>query len=265
MYQRQMIHALWLFPLLAIGLAGCSSTRHEVRAESDRTGTELQKTVVTLKPGKVYEVAFASIKKGKMKILNNEYFPKAMPIVKEYGGKSLGMFNVVAKTGGKMRTPQLVGLFEWPSLEAMNRLHADPRMKPLGEIRNDSMSFFRQAFYEVKKETLIVFRSDKTYEFFTAWLNPNSGRILKEYFKVSEPMKQRHGPPIFKANLSPLKGVPNKKHVLEPHLGGIVEWPDTQTYYDLAADEEFATKAAPLLERAVARLDMIHGKFMFKK
>jgi len=248
----------FVFGCALIGLASCSS-------DSATTSMELQEATVNLEPGKVYEVSFASVKEGKMEVLQEKYFPKAMPIVAEYGGKNLGMFNVVAKTGGKMRKPQMIGLFEWPSLEAMNSLHDDSRMKPLGKIRDDSFSFFRQAFYKVEKETSIVFRSDKTYEFFTAWMNPNGGPTLNEYFKVSEPMKRRHGPPIFKASLSPIKGVPNNKSVLNPDLAGIVEWPNTQTYYDLAADEEFATKAAPLLTKAVARLDMIHGKFVFKK
>ena len=220
---------------------------------------------MTLEPGKVYEVTFASIKKGKMAAFNEGYLPKAMPIVAEYGGKNIGMFKVVAKTGGEMRRPQMIALFEWPSLEVMESLHNDPRMKPLGKIRDSSISFFRQAFYKVEKETTIVFRSDKTYEFFSAWLNPNSGPTLGKYFKASEPMKKRHGPPVFKVKLSPLKEVPNKHYILKPHMAGIVEWPNTQTYYDLKDDYEFATKAAPLLDKAVARLDMIHAKYIFQR
>lgn len=253
-----------IFGLALIGLANCSSSPHQ-KADSARTSGVLQEAVVTLEPGKVYEVAFASVKKGKMAVLKEEYFPKAMPIIAEYGGKKLGMFKVVAKTGGEMRMPKMVALFEWSSLEAMNNLHKDPRMKPLGKIRDSSFSFFRQAFYKVEKETTIVFRSDKTYEFFAAWMNPNSGPTLSKYFKVSEPMKKRHGPPVFKANFSPLKDVPNKKSILKPHMAGIVEWPNTQTYYDLKNDHEFATQAAPLLDKAVARLDMIHAKFIFQK
>jgi len=229
---------------------------------SDRA---LQETTLTLKKGKVIEIAYASIKEGKMNDLQEKYFPKAGPIVAEYGGKNLAMFKVTAKTGGEMKQPHIIGIFEWPSLEAMELLHKDPRMKPLGKIRDGSMSYFRQGFYTVKKDTPIIFRSDKTYEFFTAWLSPNSEATLKKYFKVSEPMKKRHGPPIFKASLSPLDKVPNKKHILKPHMAGIVEWPSTQTYYDLVADKAFVAKAAPLLDKATARLDMIHAKFVFPK
>jgi len=265
-----------------IGLTNCSSSHrttmshhktmphhksasHHKTADSARTSWTPQKTTVTLEPGKVYEVTFASIKKEKMADFKERYLPKTMPIVAEYGGKKIGMFKVVAKTGGEMQRPQMIALFEWPSLEVLDDMHNDPRMKPLGKIRDSSISFFRQSFYEIKKETTIVFRSDKTYEFFTAWLNPDSGETLGQYFKASEPMKKRHGPPIFKANLSPLAEVPNKNYILKPHMAGIVEWPNTQTYYELKDDYEFATKAAPLLEKAVARLDMIHAKFVFQR
>ncbi len=47
-------------------------------------------------------------------------------------------------------------------------------------------------------------------------------------------------------------------------MAGIVEWPSTQTYYDLVEDEEFK-EAIPFLNSAVSRLDMIHAKFVFKK
>lgn len=271
------IYLLCIIGFSLIVVANCTSSTHQ-KAESARasmthhqkvkhskTNRSLKAAEVQLEPGKVYEVTFFSIKEGKMTIMNEDYFPKAMPILTEYGAKNLGMFKVVAKKGGEMQRPQMIALFEWPSLTAMHNLHNDPRMRSLGKIRDSSISFFRQAFHKVEKETTIVFRSDKTYEFFAAWLNPNSGPTLGKYFKASEPMKKRHGPPVFKVMLSPLKEAPDKNHILKPGMAGIVEWPSTQTYYELKDDYEFATKAAPLLNQAVARLDMIHAKFIFQR
>ncbi len=224
----------------------------------------VKKANVTLKQGKVIEIAYASVKEGKMADLQQKYFAKVGPIVAEYGATRLAMFQVTAKTGGEMEKPQLVGIFEWPSFEEMEAFHKDSRMQSLGKIRDGALSFFRQSFFEVKADTSIEFRSDRTYEFFSAWLNPNAGSALKDYFKASKPMKLRHGPPVFVASLSPLKGAPSSHKVLRPHMAGIVEWPSTQTYYDLSTDKEFVEKAEPLLKKAVTRLDMIHAKFMFK-
>ncbi|NJO01036.1 MAG: hypothetical protein HC880_04470 [Bacteroidia bacterium] len=44
---------------------------------------------IVLQKDKVYEIAFASIKPDKKEQLFEEYFPKAGPIVGEYGGKVL--------------------------------------------------------------------------------------------------------------------------------------------------------------------------------
>ncbi|OUR95768.1 hypothetical protein A9Q84_14800 [Halobacteriovorax marinus] len=242
-------------------VVACSSTTGPTAKVNDEG--ELKKAIINLKKGKVYELTYASLKKGGMKVLKNKYFPKAMPIVGEYGGKMLGMFKVVANTGGKMKTPQVIALFEWESIKQMKNLHNDSRMGPLGKIRDGQIIFFRQSYYSVKQDKEITFRSDKTYEFFNAWLRPNEQDSLDKYFVVSLDAKKRHGPPIFRASLSPFKTSLQGKHILKPHMAGIVEWPDTQTYYDLIKDEEFATKAQPLLDRAVYRLDMLHTKFVF--
>ena len=216
---------------------------------------------IIFKSGRVIEIAFGSLEGGKEAQLGMEYFPKILPIAEKYGGKMLGSFQVTAVTGGEIQ-PQMVAIFEWPDLAARDQLGADEEAKKLFPIRDDAMTFFKQSFYTVAEDVTVTFREDKTYEFFNAWLTPDAETALPEYFKQSEAPKQKYGPPRFLADLKPLENAPTEDYVLHPHMSGIVEWNNTSAYYGLIADPDFK-KAAPLLEKSLTRIDMLHTKFNF--
>jgi len=220
-----------------------------------------REATVLLKADTVIEVSYASVEGGKEMQLMGDYLPKIMPIVASYGGKMLGNFQVTAVTGGEI-TPQMVVIFEWPSLEARNKMHADEAAKKLFPLREDAMTFFKQAFYTVDQDTPLTLREDKTYEFFTAWLTFAAKASLPAYFKMSDAPKQKYGPPKFIASLKPLENGPKGSYVLAPEMAGIVEWNNTGAYYGLINDPGFKL-AAPLLSASVSRLDMVHTKFAF--
>ncbi|MBS9716470.1 DUF1330 domain-containing protein [Pseudohalocynthiibacter aestuariivivens] len=220
-----------------------------------------REATVLLKADTVIEVSYGSIEGGKEMQLMGDYLPKIMPIVESYGGKMLGNFQVTAVTGGEI-TPQMVAIFEWPSLEARNEMHADEAAKELFPLREDAMTFFKQAFYTVDEDTPLTFHEDKTYEFFTAWLTFAAKASLPAYFVMSDAPKQNYGPPRFIATLKPLEDGPNGSYVLNPDMAGIVEWNNTATYYGLVNNPGFKL-AAPLLSASVSRLDMVHTRFAF--
>jgi len=216
---------------------------------------------IMLKAGTVIEVTYFSVEGGKEKQLMMDYLPKIMPIVGSYGGKMLGSFGVTAVTGGEIK-PQMVVLFEWPSLKARNDMHADKSAKKLFPLREDAMTFFKQSFFSVGKNTLLTLHEGKTYEFFNAWTTIAAKVSLPAYFKLSEAPKQKYGPPKFIAMLTPLDNGPSGSYVLAPDMAGIVEWNNTASYYGLIADPAFK-RAAPFLSASVSRLDMVHTKFVF--
>ncbi len=220
-----------------------------------------REATVLLKADTLIEVSYASVEGGKEIQLMGDYLPKIMPIVASYGGKMLGNFQVTAVTGGEI-TPQMVVIFEWPSLEARDKMHADKDAQKLFPLREDAMTFFKQAFYTVDEDTPLTFHEDKTYEFFTAWLTFAAKASLPAYFKLSEAPKQKYGPPKFIATLKPLEDGPKGGYVLDPNMAGIVEWNNTASYYGLINDPAFKL-AAPLLSASVSRLDMVHTKFAF--
>lgn len=218
---------------------------------------------IMLEAGTVIEITYASVEGGKEKQLMKDYLPKIMPIVANYGGKMLGSFNVTAVTGGEI-TPQMVVLFEWPNLKARDQMHADSAAKKLFPLREDAMTFFKQAFYTVDKDTQLTLHEDKTYEFFNAWTTFAAKVSLPAYFKLSDAPKQKYGPPKFIATLKPLENAPNGGYALAPDMAGIVEWNNTAAYYGLVSDPSFKL-VAPLLSASVSRLDMVHTKFVFPK
>ncbi len=216
---------------------------------------------ITFKAGKVIEIAYATLEGGKEEKLGKDYFSKILPLAAKYGGKMLGSLQVTAVVDGEV-APQMIAIFEWPNIEARDKLLADREAQKLFPIRDAILTSIKLAYYTVEKDVTVTFREDKTYEFFNAWLTPDAGKLLPEYFKKSDAPKKKYGPITFVASLKPIPGLPAADYLLQPQMAGIVEWNNTNSYYGLMADPEFK-KVVPLLEKSVTRLDGIHAKFNF--
>ena len=214
--------------------------------------------------GKIYDIAFFSVKEGRSSQLNEQYFPQALEIGKEYGARKVAAFMVTEKTAGDLN-PQMIGIFEWPDMATKERFNKDKRYLKIKHLRDESISFLKVGMFEVPENTSVTFREDKDYEFFGAWLNPGMEDKLAKYFEVSDPIKQNYGrpAPVFKANFSTVKDGPEGNSIYSPHMAGIVEWDKSEDSKVLFANEDFKTKAAPLMQEAVAKIDMLHGKFIF--
>ncbi|WP_025664202.1 hypothetical protein [Aquimarina megaterium] len=255
--------------MVAIGLALCigftvlaKDKEFKVRTmTSDKIENNIKEANILLKAGKVIEIAYATVEGGKEAHLNKEYFSKILPIAAKYEGKMLGSLQVTAVVGGEV-VPQMVAIFEWPNIEARDKLLADRKAQKLFPVRDAILTSIKLAYYTVDKDVMITFREDKTYEFFNAWLTPEAEKLLPEYFKKSDDVKKKYGSPAFLANLKPLKGLSTADYLLQPHMAGIVEWNNTNAYYGLIADPEFK-KVAPLLVKSLTRIDGIHAKFNF--
>lgn len=228
---------------------------------NDKSENSVKETKILFKAGKVIEIAYATVEGGKEAHLSTEYFSKILPIAAKYEGKMLGSLQVTAVVDGEV-VPQMIAIFEWPNIEARDRLLADKKAQKLFSIRDAILTSIKLAYYTIDEDVSVTFREDKTYEFFNAWLTPEAEKLLPEYFQKSENVKKKYGPPFFVASLKPLKGLPAADYLLQPHMAGIVEWNNTNAYYGLIADPEFK-KVAPLLMKSLTRIDGIHAKFNF--
>jgi len=232
--------------------------------ETFKTVTPVKEASIVLKAGKVIEIIYATIKGGDDGKIQNEYFTKMEPIQAKYGSKLLGSFDVKAITGGEIK-PQIVYVFEWPSLASRDKLYGDKEAQKLFPLRNAFLTSVKLAHYTVAKDTKLTFSNDKVYEFFNAWLTLDSKTALPKYFKESDASKKRYGSPKFLATLQPITDAAYldlQGPYLHPHMAGIVEWNKTSDFYGLSADADWK-KAAVNLEKSVSRLDMVHVKYNF--
>ncbi len=216
---------------------------------------------INFKKDKIYEFSYFTVKPGKQKQLDEKYFPVSMPIVAEYGGKMHAMFMVTDNIKGDLEG-QMLGIFEWPSLDVKNKMHEDPRFKKVAPVMMDALSYFKTGFYEIENDANVTFSNQKSYEFFGAWIN--SDETLKEYFKVSGPIKKSYGhpEPKFKLALKPAKG--QGLFAYTPDMSGIVEWDKGEDYHALTNSKEFKAQAEGLLDDAVKEMNLVQTRILIQ-
>ncbi|MBL4668969.1 MAG: DUF1330 domain-containing protein [Flavobacteriales bacterium] len=244
----------------------CNSDCSGESTSSKTNDGVVKSQTITFTKGKLYELAFADIKPEKMEQLNNEYFPKAMPLMAKYGAKMLGGFGVV-KNESEMLASNMVAIFEWPNAQARLNLLADKEFQKIVHLRDEALNTVQLGYFEVKEDKNVTFRSDKVYEMGAANLAPGEEgkKALDEYFKVSEPIKRSYGGtyPEFVLNFSPVDSKGQATYT--PHMQFIVEWDSLKDNEKLFANEEFKTKAIPLLNKAVEKFDAVFTKFSFSE
>ena len=118
---------------------------------------------VTLEKSKAYELVVFSVKEGKFEQLLNDYLPKVLPLVAEYGGKPLASFSVVSSNGVE-QSPQIVALWEWTDPNAFTLASNDKRIQEILPIRNDAMVFIEEAnFFSVSETTTLELTNEESY------------------------------------------------------------------------------------------------------
>lgn len=86
---------------------------------------------------------------------------------------------------------------------------------------------------------------------------------LGEYNKVAEPIKRSYGGsyPAFILNFTVINSKGQSTYV--PDMQFIVEWGNLEDHKKLFANEDFATKAAPILLSAIDTFDPVFTSFDF--
>ena len=242
----------------------CNSDCSGESASSKKNDGVVKSQTITFTKGKIYELAFADVKPEKMDQLNNEYFPKAMPFMLKYGAKMIGGFSV-EKNESEMLPANIVAIFEWPSVQARLNLLADKEFQKIVHLRDEALNKVNLGYFEVKENKDVTFKSDKVYEIGAANLFPGDAAqaSLNKYFELSEPMKRNYGGgyPEFVLNLSPVDSKGQATYT--PHMQFIVEWNSVEDNTKLFANEDFKTKAIPILMEAVSKFDAVFTKFIF--
>ena len=212
---------------------------------------------MTFEEGRLIEVAYFSLKPGTERSVQEDYFPAALKVAAEYGGRMLASFRVTDKFSGDLE-PQMIGIFDWPDVATKARFEEDARFKAVVPIRDRAISFIKLGMYEVAEDTEVTFREDKSYEFFGAWLNPGKSEELGRYFQVSEPIKQSYGrpAPVFLTKFATSEETPQAGPFYRPHMAGIVEWDRASDYEALTTSAAFVRDAAPIFESSMPPIDV---------
>nr|WP_299488451.1 DUF1330 domain-containing protein [uncultured Allomuricauda sp.] len=217
-------------------------------------------TKVTFKSNKVYEFAYATVNPEKAEILG-EYIQKVIPIAAKYGGKPFVSFLVVKSESEKFQV-NTVAIFEWDSPQSRLNLLADKDYQKITHLRDaaiqDEMQF---GWFNVSQDSPIEFKSDKIYEIGTANLVKDGGEILQEYNQIAEPIKRSYGGdyPEFKIVFESLKDSRGQA-TFSPQMQFIVEWRSLEDKDKLFANQDFKTKAVPILMKAIDTFDPVFTK-----
>jgi uncharacterized protein (DUF1330 family) len=218
---------------------------------------------ILLEADRVVELAFFNIEGGKEPDLMGNYLPNIMPLAAEYGGELLGVFNVTAAIEGVVR-PQAVGVFTWDDLEVRETFLKDPEAIKLFPIRDNALTFFKLAYFTVSEDTVLTLRSDRVYEFFSAWTSATSQTSLSEFQETTAEVQERYGSPRTIAELIPH---PYRRdlaldHMMHPDIAGIVEWANTGAYYAMMTDPEYVEQK-PVLDASLEATEVLHMQFAF--
>jgi uncharacterized protein (DUF1330 family) len=227
---------------------------------------DVKTQAVLFKKGKVYELAFADIKPDKMEQLNTQYFPKALELAAQYGGKMLGGFGVV-KNKSTSLPGNMVAIFEWPNAEARLKFLKNKQFKKIAPIRDEAINTMNLGYFEVSQDKIVTFRSDKVYEFGGVDLKAGeqAQASIKKYFEVSEPIKRNYGGTYPEFVLRLITTDSKGQATYKPQMQFIIEWDSVEDNEKLFANKEFKTKAAPLMMNAVAKADFVFTKFSFQE
>ncbi len=221
---------------------------------------------VLFQKDKVYEIVFFSITEGKENQIFEKYLPNAAPYFEKYGVKTIGMFKV-EESRSEVLQSQMVGIFEWSSYQAKENLEADKGFQKVAKLRDGGFSFFKGGWFATPEDKEVVFSSNKVYELAGATLHPTeeAQASIAKYFEVSEPIKRNYGGtyPEFLVNLNPTDSKGTSTYSNDMQF--IVEWDSIDDNTKLFADEDFKTKAAPLMMAALAKADFVFAKYVFSE
>lgn len=271
MKKNRIIVALML-STFGLSETGCSNNESTAANNTnEKTTVETVEEVSTIstttenvlfKKGKLIEVAFLSVKEGQGKQLKEEYFPKVMPIVTEYGGKPLMKIGVKNAWSENIK-PQMVVFFEWPSAAKKEAFEKDPRFLEVKKIRDNALSFLQLSFFEVEKDMSVQLDGNKFYEVYGMSMNKENGHLMQKYFEKAGPICTQDYGVDFALSMTPVAVNIKGQNVYAPQTFGIAIWPNAEANTNYFNSTEYA-EIKHFKEAALERLDAWQGALIIE-
>ncbi|MBN4062427.1 MAG: hypothetical protein COA57_04120 [Flavobacteriales bacterium] len=271
--KNNVIIAALMLTTLSMSAASCSSNNANNVPKNTSTGTMAKTEVdnittlaaaeVIFQKGKLIEVAFLSVKGGKEKQLNEEYFPKVMPIVTEYGGKPLLTIGVQHAWSEEIK-PQMVVFFEWPSAAKKEAFEKDKRFKEVKKIRDDALSFLKLSFFEVEQDLPVQLDKSKFYEVYGMSMDKENGHLMQKYFEKAGPICVNDYSVDFALSMKPVPvSISGSEHYV-PQTFGLAIWPSADANAKYFGSKEYA-EIKHFKEDALERMDAWQGSVILKQ
>lgn len=225
--------------------------------------TPVEVPTAQFRKGALIEVAFLSVKEGKEKQLNEDYFAKVMPVAMEYGMKPL-MTIAVKNAYSTDIKPQMVGFFEWPSVEKKEAFEKDERFLKLKPIRTDALSFLRLGFFEVKNDMNVKLDGALFYEIYGMDLIKEKVALMGQYFKKAGPICVNTYGVDFALSMTPVPIEGFGKDILySAQSFGIAIWPNEEANTNYFTSKEYA-EIKHFKEESAKRIDAWQGAVMLQ-
>lgn len=181
-------------------------------------------TSITFRQGKLIEAVFFRIKPGQEQALADRYFKKVAPLVKRYGAKRLGFFEVTHIEHGPDDAAGW-GFFEWPDEATKARFDRDPAYQKLRKVRDGMLDSLKMVYLQTPETVTVQLKPSHMYEFFGVHVNRHNASHLQAYFKVAGPWLTARGVkfPVQLEVVGTAEGYP-----FLPQRVGFIEWPNAE-------------------------------------
>ena len=271
--KKKRIIVAFMLGTFGLSATGCTSNNErkitetssetakvETVAEIAEPSTEINEVI--FKKGKLIEVAFLSVKEGMGKQLKEDYFPKVMPIVTEYGGKPLMKIGVKNNYSKNIQA-QMVVFFEWPSAAKKEAFEKDPRFIKVKKIRDEALSFLQLSFFEITKDMPVQLDGSKFYEVYGMSMNKEKGHLMQKYFEKAAPLCTNEYGVDFALSMSPVTVNIKGHHNYVPQTFGITIWPNEAANTKYFGSKEYA-EIKHYKEDALEQMDAWQGAVILK-
>ncbi len=192
-------------------------------------------TEFTFEAGKAIEIAFASIRKGFEMQIQDEYFPKAMPLIQEYGGRPIGRLAVESTPFGHIQC-DVVMFFEWPSVDAYTKFCADERFQPIRAIRDEAAAYLNNGnFFSVENTVTASLDSQKVYPLFGAWVDAKRAENVMIFQQNVATVQEEIGV----RNLVRFEHLASSPGPFRPDFVGLTQWPGADEFQQFIMSEVY--------------------------
>lgn len=253
-----------------------STAKNEVKKGHSCTNAEVSKvsiakesaysSSVQFKAGTLIEVAFMSVKEGKQKQLNEEYFAKVMPIAMEYGLKPL-MIVAVNNAYSETIKPQMIGFFEWPTIAKKEAFEKDTRFLKLKPVRTGVLSFLKIGFFEVQNDMNVKLDGSLFYEIYGMDLKDETADQMGKYFEKAGPICSKGYGVDFALSMTPVRFAgfdPAAEGGYTAQSFGIAIWPGEDANKKFFSSKEYA-EIKQYKENATKTMNVWQGAVMLNK